>query len=219
MQTHDWMRSRQRDRNGNRGKDCFRSRYYYLWLRFKNSTLYIHRDCVYKHNTAGAKWQHYWGDSSGTHKVQTHHTSSPALFTFPPTRHGSHRGKTDTIGIHSCETKKSVMRHSFCGATGTVVLGTFRGDAIAFGNKLPMNYALMRRGVSQCHNCFVKSLDEELEAAGVPVLTIYVKPRELNVQAWATSLWYCVLLHTLKNPFLPPLLLLVSSPPFWLTQI
>lgn len=46
IQTHEWM-TRQQPSNGNKGEDCFRLHFYYLWISFKNSTLYIHTDCVH----------------------------------------------------------------------------------------------------------------------------------------------------------------------------
>ncbi len=52
MQTHEWMRRQQQQlRNGNRGEDRFRPRFYYLWISFINSALYIHTDCVYTQHT------------------------------------------------------------------------------------------------------------------------------------------------------------------------
>lgn len=93
MQAHEWMRRRrQQPRNGNRGEDRFRPRFYYLWISFKNSALYIHTDWEYTHHSVPHTHTHtrQWEPSGSISELKhleireyRHHTSSPALFAFP----------------------------------------------------------------------------------------------------------------------------------------
>lgn len=141
MQTHEWMRRRQQPRNGNRGEDRFRPRFYYLWFSYKNSTLYIHTDCVYAQYSAHTHVRQsepscriYRAEASGKPWVQTPHQLSSIVCI--PSTWGSSSRRTPSIYILSYATKnvkKSVMRLTFllC-CRGRCTAHSFRVNAIGF---------------------------------------------------------------------------------------
>lgn len=166
----------------NRGRDGFRPSYYYLWICFKNSTLYIHPDSAYTPHThtqtAVAKWRHNRAEASGKPWVQTQHRLLRVVC-IPPTW-GSSSRRRPFICIHSYETKSwnlSVMRLTFllccCERCSEC---SFRENAIGFPLELSCLWIMHRgrrmeaggvkeKGCYESHNCLVKRLDGELEAA------------------------------------------------------
>lgn len=135
MQTHEWMRRRQQQpRNGNRGEDRFRPCFYYLWISFKNSTLYIHTDCtVCCTHTLTHIYVHtrQWEPSGSVSELKhleiceyRHHTGSAALFAFPlPGRaaEGEHPLFTSILMKQRMWSSLSWDWHFFCVAVGAAL--------------------------------------------------------------------------------------------------
>ncbi len=166
MQTHEWMRRRQQQqlRNGNRGEDCFRPRFDYLWISFKNSTLYIHTDCVYTQNSTHTHTHkphthththtRQWEPSGSITELKhlescsyRHHTSSPALFAFPLPGRAAEEERPPFTSILTKQRMRNSLSwdwHSFCAAVGAALHARLEWMQLALlGNELLMNYALM----------------------------------------------------------------------------
>lgn len=146
--------------------------------------LYIYIQTVLTHHThthtqtAVAKWRHNRAEASGKPWVQTQHRLLRVVC-IPPTW-GSSSRRRPFICIHSYETKSwnlSVMRLTFllccCERCSEC---SFRENAIGFPLELSCLWIMHRgrrmeaggvkeKGCYESHNCLVKRLDGELEAA------------------------------------------------------